>query len=256
MAELPLPPHQKEVFDFIFLTNGKTVRNKSVESYEFSKNQFFFLHAYQITTMQSMTADACGYYCHFNSDIFYNKLFQKELLLQFPFLHFTGNPIVEIDAKFAAFTIHLLKRLEQEYRSGEKCNPDFVARTLLTLFFEIKPFAQIISSITDNSAYPIDNEYKKLLVNHIHENQKISFYADILAVSPEHLNRSIKSAFGKTTHNYLDEMLLLEAKVLLKQSTFNISEIAYKIGKETPGDFIRFFKSKTGTTPKQYMINN
>ena len=93
-------------------------------------------------------------------------------------------------------------------------------------------------------------------MKHIHENQKISFYADILAVSPEHLNRSIKSAFGKTAHNYLDEMLLLEAKVLLKQSTFNISEIAYQIGKETPGDFIRFFKSKTGTTPKQSRINN
>ena len=52
LAELPLPPHRKEVFDFIFLTNGKTVRSKSVESYEFSKNQFFFLPAYQITTMQ------------------------------------------------------------------------------------------------------------------------------------------------------------------------------------------------------------
>ena len=52
LAELPLPPHSKEVFDIIFLTNGKTVRSKSVESYEFSKNQFFFLPAYQITTMQ------------------------------------------------------------------------------------------------------------------------------------------------------------------------------------------------------------
>ncbi len=197
MAELPLQPHQKEVFDFIFLTNGKTVRSKSVESYEFSKNQFFFLPAYQITTMQSMTADACGYYCHFNSDIFYNKLFQKELLLQFPFLHFTGNPIEEIDAKAADSTIHLLKRLEQEYQSGEKCNPDFVASTRLTLFFEIKPFARSISSIKDNSAYRIANEYKNLLVNHIHENQKISFYADILTVSPEHLNRSIKSASEK-----------------------------------------------------------
>ena len=77
----------------------------------------------------------------------------------------------------------------------------------------------------------------------------------MLAVSPEHLNRSVKSAFGKTAHHYLDEMILLEAKVLLKQSRFNISEIAYKIGKENPGDFIRFFKSKTGITPKQYRAN-
>jgi AraC-like DNA-binding protein len=149
----------------------------------------------------------------------------------------------------------LLQRLEQEYRLDEKCNTDFAASALLTLFFEINRFTQPLKNKADNAALRIANEYKKLLQRHIFEKQKVSSYADMLAVSPEHLNRSVKSAFGKTAHHYLDEMLLLEAKVLLKQSTLNVSEIAYKIGKESPGDFIRFFKSKVGITPKQYRVN-
>jgi AraC family transcriptional regulator, transcriptional activator of pobA len=253
LEELPLPPHRKDVFDFIFLTRGKLVRSKGLDTYEISARHF--LPAYQFTTMQSLSADACGYFCHFNSDIFYKKLFQKELLQQFPFLHFTGNPVVKIDQKATAFIIQLLSRLEQEYQYDEKCNTDFVASGLLTLFFELKPYAQEIKAITDNSAYRIANEYKSLLVKHIHEKQKVSFYAALLSITPEHLNRSVKSAFGKTAHHYLDEMLLLESKVLLKQSSLNISEIAYKLGKENPGDFIRFFKSKTGITPKQYRVN-
>lgn len=252
LKELPLPPHRKEVFDFIFLTKGSIVRSKGLDTYEFSANSFFFLPAFQVTDMKSVSADATGYYCHFNAYIFYKRLFQKELLQQFPFMHFTGNPIVKVDEKAKDFIVPLLQRLEQEYRADENCNTDFVASLLLTIFFEISHFMEPLKATTDNASLRIASEYKKLLQQKIFEKQKVSSYADMLAVSPEHLNRSVKAAFGKTASHYLDEMLLLEAKVLLKQSALNVSEIAYKIGKENPGDFIRFFKVKTGITPKQY----
>ena len=73
--ELPLPPHRKEVNDFMFLTKGTVVRSKGLDNFEFTRNQFFFLPPYQITSITSMTPDAAGFYCHFNADIFYQKLF-------------------------------------------------------------------------------------------------------------------------------------------------------------------------------------
>ena len=57
---------------------------------------------------------------------------------------------------------------------------------------------------------------------------------------------------GKSAHDVLKEMLLLEAKVLLKQTNLTISEIAYKIGKNEISDFARFFKSQTKMTPSEY----
>jgi AraC family transcriptional activator of pobA len=44
----------------------------------------------------------------------------------------------------------------------------------------------------------------------------------------------------------------MEAKALLRQTSLSVSEIAFKIGKEDPSDFARFFKSKSGLTPSQY----
>ena len=250
--EFPLPPHRKEVYDFIFLTRGNSERTKGLDEFTISKNQIFFLPAFQITTMRSMSADAEGFYCHYHPDIFFKKLFQKELLHQFNFLHFTGSPIVELDKKTSAFAEVLMKRLLEEYRRDEECDINLAAATLLTLFFAVNRFVQPVEHNGGNAANRIANEYKNLLLKNINDQKKVSYYADQLAISPEHLNRSVKSAFGKTAHEYLDEMVLLEAKVLLRQSTLNISEIAYKIGKENPGDFIRFFKLKTGITPKQY----
>ena len=251
-SEFPLPPHRKEVNDIIFLTRGSVQRTKGLDEFEFGKNQFFFLPAYQITTMRSMTANAAGFYCHYDPDIFFRKLFQKELLHQFSFLHFTGNPIVKVDQQTTGFCEQLFAQLLAEYRKDDECNMDFVASTLLTLFFAVNRFAKPADPLVGNAAYRIANQYKSLLIKNIKDHQKVAYYADQLAVSPEHLNRSVKSAFGKTAHEYLDEMILLEAKVLLHQSSLNVSEIAYKVGKENPGDFIRFFKSKTGLTPKQY----
>ena len=69
---------------------------------------------------------------------------------------------------------------------------------------------------------------------------------------PNHLNKCVKAATGKSAQDLLSEMVLLEAKVLLRQTSLSVNEIAFKIGKEDTSDFIRFFKSKTNLTPTEY----
>ena len=251
LKELPLPPHRKEVFDFIFLSRGTITRNKGLESYVFGKNQFFFLPAYQITTMTDISRDAAGFYCNFKEDIFVKQTFQKDILSRFSFLQFTSDPVLTVDKQSTPYILLLLQRLLDEYRKDVQCDHEFVAATLLSLFLEIQPSEEEVNS-KDNAALRIANQYKKLIHERGDYKQKVNHYADMISVSPEHLNRSVKKVFGRTAHQYLDETILLEAKVLLKQSTFNIGEVGFKVGIENPGDFIRFFRSKTGVTPRQY----
>ena len=74
----------------------------------------------------------------------------------------------------------------------------------------------------------------------------------MLSVTPNHLNKCVKSTIGKSAHDLLSEMILLEAKVLLKQTSLSVSEIAYQVGRNEISDFGRFFKSGTGLTPGEY----
>jgi len=127
LEDLPQRPYRKEVFDFIFLTGGTVVRSKSLETYRFFKNQFFFLPPNQITAIMEMSRDASGYYCHFAGDIFFKKFFQKDLLQQFPFLHFAGNPVIMADEGATQFILALFKELEDQYRSGQQCDLNLVA---------------------------------------------------------------------------------------------------------------------------------
>lgn len=77
-------------------------------------------------------------------------------------------------------------------------------------------------------------------------------YADLLAVTADYLNKCVKAATGKSAHDLLGDMILMEAKALLRQTSLSVSEIAFEIGKEDLSDFTRFFKNKTGLKPSDY----
>ena len=252
VMKFPLPPHRKPVHDFLFITHGSVSRTIGVDTYELGPNTFFFLPAYQILSNEMMSEDVRGFYGHFDLDIFNTKLFQKNLLKEFSFLQDTGNPILKIPDSLLAVVCPILDRLESEFDMGAKEGFDVICAYLLALLLEIKPYQVSKNKHKASAAARITQRYKEALTKHIYEHQKVSDYARLLSVSPNHLNRCTQGTIGRSAQDLLFEILLLEIKVLLKQTSLSINEIAYKLGKKDPSDFTRFFKNKTGMTPRVY----
>lgn len=248
----PLPPHRKAIHDFIFLTKGATIRKKALNPYEIEENTFFFLPAYQITEHKYMSKDVEGFFCQFNFDIFTNHLPQHNVLRNFLFLQFISDPVIKIDAETRPFIINILERLELEYLKGKECNLVIVSTYLFTLFTEINRFYTPSVSTKKNAALTITEQFKDALVEHIYVKQKISEYSELLNISPNHLNKCVKTATGRLAQDLLYEMILLEAKVMLKQTDMPINEIAYKLTKQDHSSFSRFFKTHTGLKPIDY----
>ncbi len=248
----PLSPHRKTVYDFVYLTKGHSIRSKGLDNYEFSAHSFFFLPAYQITAHEWMSEDAEGYFCHFDAQIIHKNFSKHDFSNEFPFMHFAGDPIVRTNAEFLPLVRPVFQKLEAEYEQNLPFKLDLVSFALLALFTELKRFTHSQATVHENSALRITRNYKDALSQHIYQKQAVSEYADLLAVSPNHLNKCVKSVTGKAAQDLLNDMILLEAKVLLRQSDLPISEIAYRITKQNPSDFTRFFRTKTGFTPKEY----
>lgn len=77
-------------------------------------------------------------------------------------------------------------------------------------------------------------------------------YADHLAVHVNYLNRVLKEATGHTTTALLGHRVAQEAKLLLKQTTQNVSEVADRLGFADAAHFCTFFKRQTGLTPGDF----
>jgi AraC family transcriptional activator of pobA len=249
--KFPLPPHRKTVYDFIFLTQGESKRSKGLNEYTFGADTFFFLPANQITTHQSMSEDACGFFCHFDVQIF--RLGGLQMPLEnFSFLQFLANPLLKIPKIVQKPILNILERLKELYQEDQKGDFGLIATYLLALLIEVKKFVPDEKKLPKNSAVLVTQQYKNALMQYIYQKQYVLDYADLLNVTPNHLNKCVKTTTDKTAQDMLNEMLILEAKSLLKYSNLQIAEIAVKLCNQTPSNFARFFKSQTGISPKEY----
>jgi len=59
----------------------------------------------------------------------------------------------------------------------------------------------------------------------------------------------LKDNMGRTTTDIISSRIIQEAKILLKQTDWNISEIAYSLGFEEVAHFSNFFKRQTSVAP-------
>jgi AraC family transcriptional regulator, transcriptional activator of pobA len=250
--KFPLPPHRKTVHDLIFLTAGNSKRRKGLNKYEFNASEIFFLPAFQLTEHQSMSLDSKGFFLHFDEKIF-NFLPKNFLNEHYFFFQMQANPVLTISTETCKNIDVILSRLLFLYEDQQETNMNLIASYLLALFEEIKKDLPLIQKKTKNAFSQVTEQYKNALATHIYQKQNITDYAEILNISPNYLNKCIKNSINKTAQDLLNEMLILEAKTLLKFSNLQIAEIAVKLCDQTPSNFARFFKKQTGITPKEYL---
>jgi AraC-like DNA-binding protein len=248
----PLPPHRKSLYDFLLLKKGTSIRSKGLNRYEFGESSMFFLPAYQITQHEMMSPDTEGFFCHFDDKIF-EFLPKNYLSDNYPFFQFQTNPVVTLSTDSNKSVTTILERLFLIYSEDKGMDKLLISAYLLALFEEVRRELLPKNHKKKNAFFQITQQYKNALVKQIYQKQSVTNYAHILNITPNYLNKCVISSTNKTAQELLNEMLILEAKTLLKYSNLQIAEVAVKLRNQTPSNFARFFKCQTGITPKEYL---
>lgn len=254
LVDLPTRPHRREVNEIVFVTNGKIVRGANLSRIEINAGEVHLLLANQISTVDFFSSDLTGFYCHFSLETII-KIYHKEHMIKE--LATLGSQMkskpIALKNKVYLSVKSIFERIVDEYKTNNDLS--LIDAYLVTLCYEIKNSIQG-DQLREEASKPLGltEKFKQLIVKHIHEQQSVSFYADQLGVSPNHLNKVVKQTTGKQASAMISEMLILEAKVLLKHSELSIAEIAYKLGFVDQSYFSRFFKIHTGNTPKAYRM--
>jgi AraC-like DNA-binding protein len=165
-----------------------------------------------------------------------------------------GHVVMDLE-KDCLDELMLYSNLMMEEFTKGKPKKDVVIRNLLTAF--IICCARIRSrNITvmhmDSSYNKLVHQFKTNVDLHFREKTQVAQYADMLYVTPGHLNDVIKSTVGKTAKQVIDEKRIMEAKRLLFWGDQNMKEIAWLLNFEDDAYFNRFFKKHTGHTPSLF----
>jgi AraC family transcriptional regulator, transcriptional activator of pobA len=100
--------------------------------------------------------------------------------------------------------------------------------------------------------HPTIATFKKLLAKDFKKERSIKYYADSLFTTNKYLSDQIKKYSGKPARKYIDEMVILEAKIMLQNPQLSIAEISDELHFPNQSFFGKFFKNYTDLSPLQY----
>ncbi len=108
----------------------------------------------------------------------------------------------------------------------------------------------INSSIMDKFNVALDH----YMANDIREKglPTVAYFADILNLSAGYFGELVKTATGCNAKDVIAERLVSAARELLSDMALSVTQVGDMLGFEYPQHFVRFFKRRTGRTPKEY----
>ncbi len=201
--------------------------------------------------------DQTGYFCVF-TDEFLMKNKSNFSLDNLPIFRADGYPVFQISKEDVEEISLIFKKMYKEMSSDYAFKYDLLWNYVLELIHygqKLQPATALHP--THNASARVSSLFLELLERQFpieSPQQKLNLrtardYADRLAVHVNHLNKVLKENTGKTTTNIISERIIKEAKILLKQTDWNISEIAYCLGFEEIAHFSNFFKKQTSLAP-------
>lgn len=244
--------------ELTLLNTGHIIRDCKFNSIRINPKEIHLSISKQASYIKEKSSDSEGWYCCLTSSFLYSMPGHEQLISE-----------IELISSFLfQYPLRLNEQIANRVNSNlvfiselfNKKQPDYF---LIYIYFsasiyEIKRMMQ--ESCLDfypSRAFSVVKQYGELLTQNIEKEYAIKFYADSLRISPNHLNKVVKTVTGKTALHVLNEIRLERAQqYLLSPNNLSISEIAYQLGFDDPSYFSRFFKKSVGISPGEWKISN
>jgi AraC-like DNA-binding protein len=248
-------PHRHSFYQVLYITEGEGSHVIDFENHLVKKGMIYFLAPSQVHEWL-FSENANGVLINFNENLFSSFLANSHYLNVFPF--FTANGMhssVDLsDDNVSLIKIEeLLLNIQTEMSSCDECKLDLTKTMLLQVFLLINRKVNLSHSIpTNKNNYLVYRNFEKLIEQHFTKMRMPKDYANLLFVTPNHLNALCNQLIGKSAGDIIRNRVLLEAKRLLVNSTQNINEIAWYLNFEDNSYFSKFFKKYEGITPDEF----
>ena len=248
----PILPSREKSHTIIFVKEGSYKTKIGFKEYTITPNQIVILQAGAVFSTEQISQKVKGFTCHFHPDILIGKFGNLTLLTDFEFLNVGNHPIVDVKKQSKPHIQNLFERLCTEFKSDYQPNPTIVHSYLYTILAELQVLYGKNHSFDQNASFQITSQFRKLAHKNVKQNLKVADFAEMMNISPNHLNKSVKKITSKSASEINDEIKLIEIKFLLYQSGLSISEISYEMGYLDASYFTRFFKKRANISPTEF----
>ena len=251
-APLQSFPFRTSFFGVGLCRQGQTDLRVNLQAYTIKPNGLLMMEPDVIRRWLNQSADYSATALFFTEQFFVEDKADATLLRRLSFFGSAATNVVPLTDPEAATIWRLLQEVKQVLAGESKRKAQLIrSYTCILLNLAADYYEGHTAALARLPKQPVElvDQFKQLVSADYKQRRLVAEYADVLCVSAKHLSETVKAATAKTAGEWIDEMVLLEAKVQLKQTTLSVSQLADLLLFSDASAFGKFFRRHTGLAP-------
>ena len=248
-------PHRHAYFTIIWAIQANGIHRMDFEDYPIGNNHLFFVSPGQVHQLIAHEKPY-GWVLNFSESFLIQNNIRRNFITDIHLFRNSGtSPALVPNPDQSKNLTEVIQLLEKTWEQDIPFKYEAIG-ALLKLFLIYANDACTLPeeqhTQQTQAGKSILSDFKTLVEQHFTKEHKVGFYADQLAVSTDHLNKTVKSLIGQSPKSFIQDRIILEAKRLLKFTNHSAKALSYQLGFEEPAHFSAFFKKCTGASVRTF----
>jgi len=221
----------------------------------FKKNSLFIIHpgiVHALKEVAYLPTISIG----FTQEFFSSSMVHKKHADALGFLYMQSDPLFLLSDQEAQTLYTMMLSLRSMVNNNEHpFKEEMILHGFNLFMLEVAATAKKYKGSVEQGMTRKEDilfSFMKQLAAHFKEERSVQFYAGTLFMTPKHLTKTVKELTNRTCGEFIDEMVITEAKILLGDLSYSVAQVADHLHFSDQFFFSKFFKRRTGLSPKEY----
>ncbi len=251
-------PHKIVFFHILIITEGHGKHTIDFTDYTYKKGTALTIRKDQMQQF-CRSLKTKGYLLLFTEDFLTSHFGKEEVLRAFHlFNELLTSPKIEINNKDFGGVLKLIQSIENEYTDFDDEFSRSIIRSalhvLLIKLFRIK--SKDTNKLSKRKYFEEFLQFQQHIEECYSKTRKVFDYAKMMNCTTKTLNNVCRAILDKTAKTVINEIVIIQIKRLLINTSLSITEIAFKSGFNEPTNMFRYFKTHTGSSPESFRKDN
>jgi AraC-like DNA-binding protein len=259
-ANLPLPeePRRAKCIVLGLCLHGKAQYSVDTEDHNVRANDAILISEGQIIDNYMLSPDFSGIGILISAD-FFSEIIKGVHELSSLFLFSRTHPVFSLNNEEVETIKMYFMAIKQKVDDvGHHFRTDVVRSIMMTMIYDLSNAIYRLQTNNDKRqtrAEAIFTSFIQLVERNFRVERRVGWYAEQLCITPKYLSETVKQVSRRTPNEWIDNYVTLEVRVLLKNSTMSIKEIAQTLNFPNQSFLGKFFKEHVGMSPSDYRKN-
>lgn len=172
------------------------------------------------------------------------------------FLFARNHPVFSLpEDKVESIRLNFAYMKRKADESDNHFRRKLIESIFLTMAYDICDVIYRVQSRNDavrTRAEEIFTKFLLLVEANFRDERRVGWYSEQMCISAKYLSETVKTVSQRTPNEWIDAYVVMELRMLLKNTQKSIKEIALELNFANQSFLGKYFKERTGMSPSEY----